>query len=377
MGKARKKPAKPSNVVTSAGYNVLLADVARVIVEARQAAARSVNAFMTATYWLVGRRIVEQEQRGKARASYGEALLERLSADLTRQFGRGFSVDNLEAMRTLFLAYPSALISETPSRKSLAARTSETLSRESIAELAGRFRLSWSHYVMLLRVRSEHARGFYETEALRGGWTVRQLRRQIDSQFYERTALSRDKAAMLRRGAVATAGDIVSPEEQIKDPYVLEFLGLRDEYSESDLEDALIRQRTRLQIETRRNAQPASEADRRRDPQRSPSRGFRISKARLAEMVEQATVDAYGESEQSTGWFTMIDENLAVPFETTVFGLPVTVERIDMNASEQIVAVCRRGRTRQVFPILDVPLPAPAPQGAEWVEAYRRWRGPL
>jgi predicted nuclease of restriction endonuclease-like (RecB) superfamily len=211
-----------------AGYDDLLADVVRVIDDARRAAARSVNAVMTATYWLVGRRIVELEQGGAARADYGKALLKRLSADLTARFGRGFSVDNLETMRVFFLAYPPAAISETTSRKT------------DLAELAGRFRLSWSHYVLLVRTRSEYARAFYETEALRGGWTVRQLRRQIDSQFYERTALSRNKVAMLRKGAVAKPEDAVSAEEEIKNPYMLEFLGLKDEYSETQVEEALI-----------------------------------------------------------------------------------------------------------------------------------------
>jgi Calcium binding len=101
----------------------------------------------------------------------------------------------------------------------------------------------------------------------------------------------------------------------------------------------------------------------------------RISKAKLAEMIEEATVDAYGEAEQVTGWFTMIDSNLAVPFETTVLGVLVIVERVDLNRNEQIVAVCRRGRDRQSFPILDLPLPSPPPDGAEWIEAYRQWRG--
>jgi hypothetical protein len=99
-----------------------------------------------------------------------------------------------------------------------------------------------------------------------------------------------------------------------------------------------------------------------------------INKARLKEMIEQATVDAYSESEQITGWFTMIEENLVVPFETMVLGVPVTVERLDLNRSEQIVAVCKRGRGRQSLPILDLPLPTPPPDGAEWIEAYRRWR---
>jgi hypothetical protein len=108
---------------------------------------------------------------------------------------------------------------------------------------------------------------------------------------------------------------------------------------------------------------------------RSHPRRPRISKARLEEMIEQATIDANDESEQATGWFTMIDENLAMPFETMVLGVPVSVERVDLNASEQIVAVCRRGRDRQALSILDLPLPTPPPGGAEWIEAYRQWRG--
>ena len=92
-------------------------------------------------------------------------------------------------------------------------------------------------------------------------------------------------------------------------------------------------------------------------------------------MIEQATVDAYDESEQITGWFTMIEENLAVPFETTVLGVAVRVERVDLTETEQIVAICRRGRERQVLPILDLPMPSPEPKGAEWIEAYRQWRG--
>ena len=92
-------------------------------------------------------------------------------------------------------------------------------------------------------------------------------------------------------------------------------------------------------------------------------------------MIAEATVDTYGESEQVTGWFTMIDENLEVPFATTVLGIPVTVERVDLSRSEQIVAICRRGRVRQSLPILDLPLSTPPPEGAEWIEAYRMWLG--
>ena len=110
-----------------------------------------------------------------------------------------------------------------------------------LAALAQRFPLPWSAYVRLLSVANPQARAFYEAEALRGSWSVRQLDRQIGSQFYERTALSRDKAAMLRKGRRPRSEDAVTPEEAIKDPFVLEFLGLRDEYSEADLEEALIR----------------------------------------------------------------------------------------------------------------------------------------
>jgi predicted nuclease of restriction endonuclease-like (RecB) superfamily len=107
-------------------------------------------------------------------------------------------------------------------------------------ECAARFPLPWSHYVRLLAVRSAHARAFYESEALRGGWTIRQLDRQIQTQFYERTARSRDKAALLGESDQSHVGDSLTPDEEIKDPYVLEFIGLRDDYSESQLEDALL-----------------------------------------------------------------------------------------------------------------------------------------
>ena len=116
-------------------------------------------------------------------------------------------------------------------------------------DFSARFPLPWSAYVRLLSVTSEQARKFYETEALRGGWSVRQLDRQINSLFYERTALSRNKAKMLTKGAAAKREDAIAPEEEIKDPYVLEFLGLKDEYSESDIEEALILHLERFLLE--------------------------------------------------------------------------------------------------------------------------------
>ena len=251
--KVARKMLKPSGSkskvivaddAASAGYAQIHSSIVELLSSARLAAARSVNALMTASYWEIGRRIVEAEQKGKRRAGYGEQLIERLSLDLTQAFGRGFSADNLENMRRFFLAYSVPAISETLSRisgKSPPAKISETVSRKfSLQELTEVFNLPWSAYVRLLSVKENHARQFYEIEALRGGWSVRQLDRQIGSQFYERTALSKNKVAMLTKGAVAKPEDAISPDEAVKDPYVLEFLDLKDEYSESQLENALI-----------------------------------------------------------------------------------------------------------------------------------------
>lgn len=200
---------------------------------------------MTATYWTIGRRIVEQEQHGRARADYGGALVGRLSKDLTAWFGRGFGKRNLFQMRAFYLAYRE--IAQTSSALSRTLPNTDKVQTSSALSLpdggsAGNatFPLPWSHYVRLLSVRNPMARAFYEAEALRGGWSIRQLDRQIGSQFYERTALSRNKAAMLRRGESSKSEDAVTPEEEIKDPYVLEFLNLKDEYSETELEAALI-----------------------------------------------------------------------------------------------------------------------------------------
>lgn len=227
------------------GYDAVLGDVIELVESARRSSARAVNSLITATYWAIGRRIVEQEQHGQARADYGIALLDRLAADLTARFGRGFGRRNLFQMRALYLAYRE--LPQRVSAQSAAAAKVQTSSALSTAIIrldakvaAPTFPLPWSHYVRLLSVRNPAARRFYETEALRGGWTIRQLDRQIGTQFYERTALSRNKAALLRHREVQPPSDAVTPEEEIKDPYVLEFLDLKDEYSETDLEAALI-----------------------------------------------------------------------------------------------------------------------------------------
>ncbi|MBE9117205.1 DUF1016 family protein [Lusitaniella coriacea LEGE 07157] len=200
----------------------MLKTVVELMETSRRRAARSINSIMTATYWEIGRQIVESEQKGESRAKYGKQLVERLSQDLTARFGRGFSQRNLEQMRRFYLLWSIP----------------QTVSAESeMTDLDRKFPLPWSHYVQLLSVKSNEARSFYEAEALQGGWSVRQLRRQMATQFYERTLLSRNKAAMLEKGR---DGEAIAPEEEIKDPFVLEFLALKDEYSESDLEEALI-----------------------------------------------------------------------------------------------------------------------------------------
>ncbi len=148
---------------------------------------------------------------------------------------------NLELMRLFYLGWPATRRVKRVARSAPRPKKSQTLSAKSSGTAAPAFPLPWSHYVRLLAVRDQYARAFYETEALRGGWSVRQLNRQVDSQFYERTALSRNKVAMLTHGAAPRATDRVTPEEELKDPLVLEFLDLKDEYSEGELEEALIR----------------------------------------------------------------------------------------------------------------------------------------
>ena len=225
----------------------MLNHVVRLIDEARRASARTVNALMTATYWLIGQHIVEFEQAGKSKAQYGEEVIDQLASDLTSRFGRGFTRSNLFNMRAFYVANPR--IVQTASGKSPRQKGHTLFAELAVRDLSARFPLPWSAYVRLLSVKDERARKFYEIEALRGGWSVRQLDRQIDSLFYERTALSRNKAKLLTKGAAAKREDAITPEEEIKDPYVLEFLGLKDEYSESEIEEALILHLERFLLE--------------------------------------------------------------------------------------------------------------------------------
>jgi predicted nuclease of restriction endonuclease-like (RecB) superfamily len=232
-------------------YDNIRTGIVELLKAARSAAARNVNSIMTAAYWEIGRRIVTLEQGGEHRAEYGEQLVEQLAGDLTRQFGRGFGRANLWQMRAFYRAWPESQILQTLSGGFVSAIDFNTIGGTSstISILASRFALPWSAYVRLLSVKRPEARSFYETETLRLGWSVRQLDRQIGSQFYERIALSKNKAAMLEKAKTAEPSDLMTPEEAIKDPFVLEFLDLKDEYSESDLEAALIQHLTDFLLE--------------------------------------------------------------------------------------------------------------------------------
>ena len=199
--------ARRSEIVTD-GYKDLLKDVSTMLEAGRRGAARSVNTIMVVTYWHVGRRIVEYEQGGKRRAQYGKELLAKLSVDLSSRFGRGFSKANLESMRRFYSTWS---IPQPVAGESVLGSSNQLISRDYriqqplAAEIDAPFPLPWSHYVELLPVKNKGARLFYEQEAIRGGWSKRQLIRQIDSQFYERTLLSRNKAAMLKKGTKSCA----------------------------------------------------------------------------------------------------------------------------------------------------------------------------
>lgn len=233
---------KNKSITFGKGYDALVAGISRILEAGRNQAAWTLNSIMSSVYWEIGRRIVQFEQAGKARANYGEHVIEQLSVDLRKRYGRGFGRSSLFQIRAFYLVYRDKV--QTPFGQSVQEKVQTPfgqLSPEYFGSLRKALPLPWSHYSRLLPVAKPAEREFYEIEALRGGWSARQLDRQISTRFYERTALSRNKAAMLQRGSKKQTGDTVTPEQAIKDPYILEFLGLKDEYSENDLEEALIR----------------------------------------------------------------------------------------------------------------------------------------
>ncbi len=237
-------PAKSGELENN--YDSMFQGVLNLIEEARRTSVRAINSIITATYWEIGRRIVEFEQKGSDRAEYGKEVIKRLSFDLTARAGRGFGTVNLSQMRKFYSTWPAKKIFQTPSEKLDKLEDCKTEILQTVSEkfelrsISVFFKLPWSHYVRLLSVKNPNARDFYETEALRGGWSERQLDRQISSMFYERTALSKNKSAMLKKGSKPLDSEILSPEEEIKSPFVLEFLTLKNEYSENDLEERII-----------------------------------------------------------------------------------------------------------------------------------------
>lgn len=196
--------------------NNFIIEIKELLQKARNSIYQTINTTMTQTYWEIGRRIVEEEQGGAVRAEYGRGLIKHLSVELAKEFGDGFSVDNLKNMRRFYLAYPK----------------SETASRQ--------FKLSYSHYIFLTRIANEDERNFYEIESAENSWTLKELKRQFDTGLYERLRLSTDSS---KTRELSQKGQIVETvQDLIKDPYILEFVGLPvlSCYSESELEQRLI-----------------------------------------------------------------------------------------------------------------------------------------
>jgi predicted nuclease of restriction endonuclease-like (RecB) superfamily len=238
----------------------LLKQVRELILTARKATARTVDSIQVVSCFEIGRRIVEHEQQGTDRAEYGKNLLRDLAARLTNEFGPGFSKSNLEYMRRFYLMYKDSYpaIAQTVSGQLTASRKAQTVSGQLVqgskSETLSRkfpvsqkkplppmgFTLSWSQYIFLMGIKNPEERSFYEIEAVAQGWSVRELKRQFNSGLYERLALSRDKEGIRK---LARKGHIVArPQDLLKEPYVLEFLGLDEKakYTESDLESAII-----------------------------------------------------------------------------------------------------------------------------------------
>ena len=191
-------------------------DIKALLQSARTQTYQAINQIMTKTYFEIGKKIVEEEQKGKSRASYGKELLKNLSIELTKEYGKGFSVTNLKNMRQFYLSFQNR----------------QTLSDD--------FKLSYSHYIFLSKIENIDERNFYEIESIKNSWSLRELRRQFDSAIFERLALSKDKQKVKE---LATKGEIIQkPKDLIKEPYVLEFLGLEEKshYSENGFEQKLI-----------------------------------------------------------------------------------------------------------------------------------------
>lgn len=216
-----------------------------LVTEARKKVASVANTAQVYTYYEIGRYIIDDEQGGKIRAEYGKGVLKRVSERLTERLGKGWSVENLTSMRKFYVLYSERLEIvtsgyEIPQTSSADNEVSTSIENRNQWSRNQRFTLQWSHYQILTHVKDADARSFYEIEAFKQQWSKRQLQRQIGSGLYERLAISRDKEEVMR---LAKEGQVVEkPTDIIKDPVVLEFIGLKADaaYSESDLEGAII-----------------------------------------------------------------------------------------------------------------------------------------
>jgi predicted nuclease of restriction endonuclease-like (RecB) superfamily len=203
-----------SGNLDSNNYQSLKSQIAELLILGRENAGRAVNSILVQTYWHIGKHIVEFEQGGNKKSEYGSSVLDRLSNDLTLEYGKGFSRSNLIYMRKIFLFYPNR----------------ETLSHK----------LTWSHYFEILKADNDLEISFYTKESEKEKWSVRELKRQMKSMLFHRIALSKDKEAVLKLSEKGS--EIQNPLDIIKDPYVFEFLGLRNPitFSESELETSLV-----------------------------------------------------------------------------------------------------------------------------------------
>ncbi|OPY88848.1 MAG: hypothetical protein A4E71_00178 [Smithella sp. PtaU1.Bin162] len=219
---------------TNHNYRAMLKSIGEVIAEARKKIVRDIDITQATAYWHIGRIIVEYEQHGVSRAEYGDALIANLSRDMIAHYGRGFSEINLRNMRRYYLEFPSR-IQQTLSVKSKIKKLDQQIESRKFEP-----QLSWSMYCELLKEDNMEARAFYEIEARENKWSIRELKRQMNSMLYERFALSHDKKKVI---ALSKKGLLIEkPEDAIKEPYILEFLGLKENpsYTEDQLEQAII-----------------------------------------------------------------------------------------------------------------------------------------
>ena len=237
--------AQKNEIQETARIDALFEKVSALINQARKHVATTINVAEVYTKYHIGQYIVEDEQQGKARAEYGKQVLKTLSNRLSARFGNGWSEETLKLCRRFFMVYSNSVNSDYPIQKEIG---KQRLSNSSVVLMnlnvvnshCPEFSLSWSHYLILMRIENPDARSFYEIECAQQQWSVRQLSRQVGSSLYERLALSRNKDEVMR---LAKEGQTIEkPQDIIKDPLTLEFLGLKPDsaYSESKLENAII-----------------------------------------------------------------------------------------------------------------------------------------